>query len=270
MMMSRNEETRTTMSVVPLTVKEDESFVRSHPDDLATEEVDGRKRFKRKRSPTTSFPIILYDLLQEAESKGYSNTISWLPDGARFQIHQPAKFRDEIMTKYFRQTKLESFTRQLYIYGFSKDAGFKKEDMVFAHQEFQRGNIDACRNIGRNQSGDRRVKRKEAKSSGSASIVQLQQAMVDQRRQNDTTASAITADQRRSRNAFVPSWLEDNQEGELGTAINLASGDTNIRHLTPFNGSERSTTSTAVSNLDLEPRPIEEMLHDYRSFKKTH
>lgn len=114
MMMPRKEGPRAMVSQFTMMDDDTRSVLRSHPDDLATDEVvDGRKRFKRKRSPTASFPIILYDLLEEADSKGYANTISWLPDGARFQIHNPAKFRDEIMTKYFRQTKLESFTRQV-------------------------------------------------------------------------------------------------------------------------------------------------------------
>lgn len=140
--------------------------------------------------------------------------------------------------------------------------------MVFVHPDFQQGKIDACRNIGRNQSGDRRVKRKEEKSE-SASIVQLQQLEMDQQRQNH---GAI--DQRTSHNDVLP-WREDHSRvgdrksvGMLDNVLSVASvpDTTDIRPTASFMHLPIESPSS-ISNLDLEPRTIEEMLHDSCSYK---
>lgn len=155
---------------------------------------------------------------------------------------------------------------KLYIYGFSKDVGFKKDDMVFAHQEFERGNIDASRNIGRNQSGDRRKKRKEVKAREPAPMAQAQQLMSNHHEPQNR--GLMTTDQLISRNDVL-SWQLNRQEGDrnrvgmVGNRLSLTS-DTDMLPPRPFNLSTESTASSA-SNLDLEPRPIEEMIHDYSS-----
>lgn len=140
--------------------------------------------------------------------------------------------------------------------------------MVFIHPDFQQGNIDACRNIGRNQSGDRRVKRKEEKSE-SASIVQLQQLVMDQQRQNHGAT-----DQRIRHNDVLP-WREDHSRvgdrksvGMLDNVLSVASG-TDTTDIRPTASSKHVSVESpsSISNLDLEPRTIEEMLHDHWSYK---
>ena len=59
------------------------------------------------------FPFKLHQLLEEAEDVGATHIISWLPSGKAFKIHDPAAFGETVMMKYFKQTKLKSFTRQL-------------------------------------------------------------------------------------------------------------------------------------------------------------
>lgn len=271
-----------------ISMKGDNNVLHSHPDDLTTEEVDRRpKGFKRKNSLTMSFPITLHNMLEDAESQGYAKIISWLPDGARFKIHDPAKFRDEIMRKYFRQTKLESFTRQvrilytperrkrtgsqhfvslcqLYIYGFSKDSGFRREDMVFLHEHLQRGNIEAWKKIRRNQSGDRRVKRKGA-GSKPPSPVKLLQLAIDQINPNGNPV------QRKIFNDGFP-WLLDTQKIDR-RRVEMLQNAVHVTTDTEIGGQaflSRSTEPLSVGNLDLKPRPIEEMLQDYNRAHKRH
>lgn len=62
---------------------------------------------------TLPFPFKLHHLLEEAEDCCTDHIISWLPSGEAFKIHDPEAFADTVMTKYFKQTKLKSFTRQL-------------------------------------------------------------------------------------------------------------------------------------------------------------
>ena len=60
-----------------------------------------------------SFPVKLYKIIDRIERDGLSSIISWLPHGRAFRIHDTGRFVKEVMTCYFYQTKMSSFTRQL-------------------------------------------------------------------------------------------------------------------------------------------------------------
>jgi hypothetical protein len=64
------------------------------------------------------FPEKLHRLLTEVEVAGRSDVISFIATGNAFAIHKPDKFFKEIVPKYFRQSRLSSFKRQLNLYGF--------------------------------------------------------------------------------------------------------------------------------------------------------
>eukprot|EP00529_Nitzschia_sp_RCC80_P021131 CAMPEP_0113509752 /NCGR_PEP_ID=MMETSP0014_2-20120614/37749_1 /TAXON_ID=2857 /ORGANISM="Nitzschia sp." /LENGTH=398 /DNA_ID=CAMNT_0000405615 /DNA_START=1569 /DNA_END=2765 /DNA_ORIENTATION=+ /assembly_acc=CAM_ASM_000159 len=90
-------------------------------------------------------------------SPKWDDVVSWMPDGKAFRVHQPDVFAETIMRRYFKMSKYTSFTRQLYIYGFSKIEGGVCHG-AFHHPKFVRGDRESCFAIGRNQSGDRRLK----------------------------------------------------------------------------------------------------------------
>mmetsp|Transcript_2667 Transcript_2667/g.3059 ORF Transcript_2667/g.3059 Transcript_2667/m.3059 type:complete len:401 (+) Transcript_2667:55-1257(+) len=66
------------------------------------------------------FPKKLQRLIQEAEANGESDIISFSPHGRAFVIHDEGRFYQNIMPRYFRQTRFSSFQRQLNLYGFKK------------------------------------------------------------------------------------------------------------------------------------------------------
>jgi hypothetical protein len=66
------------------------------------------------------FPAKLHLMLSSAEADGFDHIVSWQPHGRCFKVHQPTRFVDEIMPKWFQQTKIASFQRQLSLYGFSR------------------------------------------------------------------------------------------------------------------------------------------------------
>ncbi|KAG7340891.1 HSF-type DNA-binding protein [Nitzschia inconspicua] len=105
------------------------------------------------------FPWKLHKLLEHAEKEGYQDIISWEPDGKSFRVHKPSQFCESVLGKFFRQSKYESFTRQLYIYGFSKVEGKGPSTGGFRHPQFLRDNRNLTLTLGRNQAGDRRRKR---------------------------------------------------------------------------------------------------------------
>mmetsp|Transcript_22482 Transcript_22482/g.45062 ORF Transcript_22482/g.45062 Transcript_22482/m.45062 type:complete len:537 (+) Transcript_22482:169-1779(+) len=92
---------------------------------------------------TEPFPDKLYRLIEDAQAEGKSEIISFFSHGRAFAIHDPDRFCEEIMPRFFRQTKLASFQRQLNLYGFRRisrgpDSG------GYYHAMFVRGRPDLC------------------------------------------------------------------------------------------------------------------------------
>lgn len=64
------------------------------------------------------FPEKLHRMLREVEAAGQEDIVSFYSHGRAFGIHDPDKFVTDILPKYFKQSKLNSFLRQLNLYGF--------------------------------------------------------------------------------------------------------------------------------------------------------
>lgn len=68
------------------------------------------------------------------------------PHGRCFHVHKPQDFVEQIMPKYFRQSKLTSFQRQLNLYGFSRiTAGDDRGG--YYHELFLRNKVFLCQNM---------------------------------------------------------------------------------------------------------------------------
>ena len=61
------------------------------------------------------FPEKLHRMLEETERDGHSDVVSFFGHGRAFAIHKPRRFASEIMSQYFKQTRLTSFQRQLNV-----------------------------------------------------------------------------------------------------------------------------------------------------------
>lgn len=62
--------------------------------------------------PALSFPLKLHAMLEDAESKGFANIVSWQAGNKSFKVHDINSFGGDIMPMYFNQTKFKSFQRQ--------------------------------------------------------------------------------------------------------------------------------------------------------------
>ena len=65
---------------------------------------------KEMRQP---FPVKVYEMLENAESKQFSHIVSWNTDGTGFMVHDKEYFTKEIVPHYFNLTKYKSFQRQV-------------------------------------------------------------------------------------------------------------------------------------------------------------
>lgn len=97
------------------------------------------------------FPQTLMELLSQADP----DVVSWLPSGTAFLVRCPQKFVDSVLPKFFKQTKLTSFHRQLNLYGFRRiidgpDIG------AYHHELFRRDKPELCRTIQRKKRSRKR------------------------------------------------------------------------------------------------------------------
>lgn len=76
---------------------------------------------RRNRGGVTEpFPEKLHRMLTVCEQEGLGDIASFFPHGRAFAIHKPRMFQEKIMKRFFRQTRLTSFQRQLNLYGFHR------------------------------------------------------------------------------------------------------------------------------------------------------
>lgn len=108
---------------------------------------DGPNDINPSRASST-FPGTLYFILLHSEENGTSHIISWQPHGRSFIIHDQKKMVNQVLPKYFNQTKYSSFQRQLNVYGFTKlDNGLDRGG--YYHEYFLRGRPDLLTKIRR-------------------------------------------------------------------------------------------------------------------------
>lgn len=64
-----------------------------------------------------------------------------MTNGREFAIKEIDDFQDHILPKYFRHRNINSFIRQLNMYGFHKSRKDPSKN-IFSHPFFQRGHAD--------------------------------------------------------------------------------------------------------------------------------
>lgn len=116
-------------------------------EEISKQSISSLSPKKIRRGPrggvTTPFPVKLHQLL---EANQYPDIISWQPHGRCFILRKPQEFLTEVMTKYFKQTKLTSFQRQLNLYAFRRiSSGVDKG--AYYHELFLRGKSTLCTHI---------------------------------------------------------------------------------------------------------------------------
>mmetsp|Transcript_11758 Transcript_11758/g.14625 ORF Transcript_11758/g.14625 Transcript_11758/m.14625 type:complete len:338 (+) Transcript_11758:105-1118(+) len=90
-----------------------------------------------------TFPQKLIDILSNDD---HSDIISWVNNGRCFAIYQKKRFANEVLPRYFRQSKFTSFTRKMSRWGFIR---IKRGPAVGAyyHKLFQRDSPHLCRQM---------------------------------------------------------------------------------------------------------------------------
>lgn len=91
------------------------------------------------KKQTPAFLEKLFDILEDDSQ--YSDLISWQDDGVSFIIKRVNEFSEIVLPKYFKHSNIQSYIRQLNMYGFSKTR-HDSNHREFTHQLFRRGRRD--------------------------------------------------------------------------------------------------------------------------------
>jgi len=115
-------------------------------------------RRRTRGGVTEPFPEKLHRMLLEIEKDGNAHIISFFPHGRAFGIHDTDQFEDKIMPKYYKQSRLSSFQRQLNLYGFTRIVS-SPDSGGYYHELFLKGRPALCthmRRVGIPKGFDRR------------------------------------------------------------------------------------------------------------------
>ena len=104
------------------------------------------------------FPVKLHRMLSDVEKDNISDVVSFASHGRSFSVHDMDKFVSQVMPKYFKQTKWNSFARQLNMYGFIRITSGPNAGGYY-HELFLKGRPNLClhmRRVGVPHGEDRR------------------------------------------------------------------------------------------------------------------
>lgn len=104
------------------------------------------------------FPEKLHRMLREVEEKGLSDIVSFYSHGRAFGVHDMDRFVSEIMPLYYKQSRWNSFARQLNLYGFIRITS-GPDACGYYHELFLKGKPNLSlhmRRVGVPQGEDRR------------------------------------------------------------------------------------------------------------------
>jgi len=87
-------------------------------------------------STSETFPYRLYRMIEDAHAEGNSDIIQFMPHGRAFRVEDQDALVDQLLPRYFHQSKYVSFQRQLSIYGFHKLTASGPDRGVYMYMSF--------------------------------------------------------------------------------------------------------------------------------------
>lgn len=83
----------------------DNSQATEEPDETTAAPEDDPLSHRCNGGIATTFPVLLHQLLEDAQGAGFSDVVNWLPHGRAFLVFDQQRFVTEVMPRYFRQTR---------------------------------------------------------------------------------------------------------------------------------------------------------------------
>jgi hypothetical protein len=136
-----------------------------------------------------AFPEKLYDLMEEAVSKGQDHIIAWANNGKGLLVKEVSQFENELLSKHFGHSNIRSFTRQLSYWGFKRAVTYTACGVhEFMHPNFARGQKSLVQTIVRTQKKGDGIKR-------GGVYINLRHTTAENNSQQEDLASTIKEEQ---------------------------------------------------------------------------
>ena len=94
--------------------------VSSIVDEQPSADEEARQAKRTRGGVTEPFPEKLHRMLTDVEVEGKTDIVSFFSHGRAFVVHDMERFVAEIIPRFFKQNKWNSFARQLNLYGFQR------------------------------------------------------------------------------------------------------------------------------------------------------
>lgn len=178
------------------------------------------------------------------QNQDFSRVVYWSPSGAEFIIKDINKFQQVVLPKYFRHNKINSFIRQLNMYGFHKS---RKEHSksVFSHPLFQKNREDLLCEI------KRKIKLNEEEGAEKCETpVKPQKILKEELETAMTTKNSVE-----SKETIITSLKQLNSLENMGSSfIKLFESKENFMSKQQFNFSLNRISANCIgeANSDLE------------------
>jgi hypothetical protein len=114
-------------------------MIRTKKDILSNSVVSSSSSSSETKAAAPAFLEKLFGILDEKSP--YNHLIAWQPDGESFIIKKVHEFSEIVLPKYFKHSNIQSYIRQLNMYGFSKTR-HDSTHREFTHKLFRRGRRD--------------------------------------------------------------------------------------------------------------------------------
>ncbi|CAJ1957731.1 unnamed protein product [Cylindrotheca closterium] len=152
------------------------------------------------------FPWRLHQMLETVEKEGKTSIISWLPGDPQdtFKVHDKDKFMQQVLPRFFNQTKFKSFLRQLNLWGFERILESGPRRGSYRHSLFIKNRPNRCIHM-------KRVKIKGAKQGDTGDSQQQQKEREDRHRESKQS-HGISGDHRDGAQQRVKTKANDIQD----------------------------------------------------------
>jgi len=153
---------------------------------------------KTRKVRKITFAEKLMDILSTKDNEDF---ITWFPEGNSFTIVSKGQLERDILPKYFKEAKFQSFVRKLYRWGFRRISDSPK-DTIFYHPMFLRdrpelcSRMRSCNIIVEDSDVSRSSVLKQKEIEARKSSARLRMDFVDVVNRNTKSSSVLTAQER--------------------------------------------------------------------------
>ncbi|GFH45179.1 hypothetical protein CTEN210_01653 [Chaetoceros tenuissimus] len=208
------------------------------------------EKYKRNDLTGTTFPIKLHIALKVLHNEESEDIVSWMPHGRSFKVHSMRVFEEIIMKRFFRQSKISSFRRQLNLYGFQR-VHYGRDIGSYYHRYFLRGKPQLAKHITRESCtrmqqmyNHQRLQHQEASATGTDEPYKQQQ-----QQQQGMAGGASTFDVNRSQDFYdMPYMGSVNDIAMVDAGISSSRGIPFLRSSNEGGIEGQATVSNLLNN----------------------